>query len=97
VFTKCSLVWDEQGRISHNAVRGKSLLTRDVEGTTLPFALRHRIGAIVHIAWTLVNPAVTGAIVGIRTAAPARDIAGDLRLSKEDVAEIGKWRRQIAA
>jgi aryl-alcohol dehydrogenase-like predicted oxidoreductase len=244
VFTKCSLVWDEQGKISHNlqaasirreadgslkrlgveridlyqihwpAWKGQpedaspgsieeamqalvalqsegkirhfgvsnfdaaqmaravavapitslqppySLLARDVEGSTLPFALRHRIGAIVYspmysgllsgamtrsriaslpdddwrrnnpnfqeplltpnlqlvellgrigarhnvgpgqvaIAWTLVNPAVTGAIVGVRTAAQARDIAGgEIRLSGEDVAEIGNWRGRIAA
>jgi aryl-alcohol dehydrogenase-like predicted oxidoreductase len=243
VFTKCSLVWDEQGRISHNlkaasirreaegslkrlgveridlyqihwpAWKGQpenaspgsieeamqalvalqregkirrfgvsnfnaaqmararavapitssqppySLLARDVEILTLPFALRNRIGVIVYspmysgllsgamtrsrianlpdddwrrsnpnfqeppltrnlelveilrrigarhnvgpgqvaVAWTLVNPAVTGAIVGVRTAAQARDIAGDLRLGEEDVAEIGRWRGQIAA
>jgi aryl-alcohol dehydrogenase-like predicted oxidoreductase len=243
VFTKCSLVWDEQGRISHNlraasirreaegsltrlgvqridlyqihwpAWKGQpenaspgsieeamlalvalqhegkvrrfgvsnfnatqmararavapitslqppySLLARDVEWTTLPFALRNRIGVIAYspmysgllsgamtrsrianlpdddwrrnnpnfqepfltqnlelvdilqrigarhnvgpgqvaIAWTLLNPAVTGAIVGVRTAAQARDIAGDLRLTEEDVAEIGTWRAQKAA
>jgi aryl-alcohol dehydrogenase-like predicted oxidoreductase len=243
VFTKCSLVWDEQGRISHNlpaasirheaegslkrlgveridlyqihwpAWKGQpenaspgsieeamlalvalqregkirrfgvsnfnaaqmararavapitslqppySLVARDVEQSTLPFALRNRIGVIVYspmysgllsgamtpsriaslpdddwrrnnpnfqeplltpnlrlvellgrigarhnvgpgqvaVAWTLLNPAVTGAIVGVRTAAQARDITGDLRLSEEEVAEIGRWRRQIAA
>jgi len=136
-----------------------SLLARDVEWSTLPFALRNRIGVIVYspmysgllsgamtrsravnlpeddwrrnnpnfqeplltrnlelveilrrigarhgvgpgqvaIAWTLLNPAVTGAIVGVRTAAQARDITGDLRLSDEEVAEIGRWRAQIAA
>jgi len=244
VFTKCSLVWDEQGKISHNlqpaSIRreaegslkrlgleridlyqihwpawkeqpenaspgsieeaimallalqreGKvrrfgvsnfnaaqmarardvapitslqppySLLARDIELSTLPFALRNRIGVIVYspmysgllagamtpsrianlpdddwrpsnpnfqepllsrnlelvdilrrigarydvdpgqvaIAWTLRNPAVTGAIVGVRTAAQARDIAGaDIRLTEEDIAEIGKWRAQKAA
>ena len=52
----------------------------------------------VAIAWTLVNPAVTGAIVGVRTAAQARDIAaGDIRLSEEDLAEIENWRGQRAA
>ena len=243
VFTKCSLVWDEQGRISHNlkaasirqeaegslkrlgveridlyqihwpAWKGQpetaspgsieeamqalvslqregkirrfgvsnfnaaqmararavvpvtslqppySLLARDVEWSTLPFALRNRVGVIVYspmysgllsgamtrsravnlpeddwrrnnpnfqeplltrnlelveilrrigarhgvgpgqvaIAWTLLNPAVTGAIVGVRTAAQARDITGHLPLSDEEVAEIGRWRAQIAA
>ena len=53
----------------------------------------------VAIAWTLANPAVTGAIVGMRTAEQARDIAGasELRLSEEEVAEIGKWRALKAA
>src|SRR5260370_1009973 len=59
---------------------------------------RHNVGpGQVAVAWTLLNPAVTGAIVGVRTAAQARDIAGDLRLSEEDVAEIGRWRGQMAA
>src|SRR5207302_5090206 len=60
---------------------------------------RHNVGAgQVAIAWTLVNPAVTGAIVGVRTAAQARDIAaGDIRLSAEDLAEIGNFRAQRAA
>ena len=136
-----------------------SLLARDVEISTLPFALRNRIGVIVYspmysgllsgamtrsrianlpgddwrrnnpnfqeplltsnlelveimrrigarhnvgagqvaVAWTLSNRAVTGAIVGVRTAAQARDIAGDLRLSEEEAAEIDKWRAQRAA
>ena len=245
VFTKCSLVWDEQGRISHNlqaasirreadgslkrlgveridlyqihwpAWKGQpedaspgsieeamqalvalqregkirhfgvsnfnaaqmaqalavapitslqppySLLARDIEESTLPFAWRHRIGAIVYspmysgllsgamtrsriaglpdddwrrnnpnfqepllspnlqlvellgrigarhnvgpgqvaIAWTLINPSVTGAIVGVRTAAQAREIAtaAGLRLNAEEVAEIRNWRKQKAA
>ena len=138
-----------------------SLLARDVEAFTLPFALRNRIGVIVYspmysgllsgamtrsrvahladddwrrnnpnfqepllthnlelveilkrigkrhnvgpgqvaIAWTLTNPAVTGAIVGVRTAQQALEIAPavELRLSHEDVAEIGEWRAQQAA
>jgi aryl-alcohol dehydrogenase-like predicted oxidoreductase len=136
-----------------------SLVARDVEQSTLPFALRNRIGVIVYspmysgllsgamtrsrvanlpeddwrrnnpnfqeplltqnlelvellrrigarhnvgsgqvaVAWTLLNPAVTGAIVGVRTAAQARDITGDLHLSEEEVAEIGNWRTQRAA
>src|SRR5258706_14690303 len=53
----------------------------------------------VAIAWTLTNPAVTGAIVGVRTAKQAREIAtaAELRLSADDLNEIGKWRAQKAA
>ena len=138
-----------------------SLLARDVETSTLPFALQNRIGVIVYspmysgllsgamtrgrianfpdddwrrsnpnfneplltdnlglvevlrrigkrhnvgpgqvaIAWTLINPAVTGAIVGVRTAQQAREIAtaAELRLSADEVAEIGRWRAEKAA
>jgi aryl-alcohol dehydrogenase-like predicted oxidoreductase len=136
-----------------------SLLARDVEQSTLPFALRNRIGVIVYspmysgllsgamtrsrianlpeddwrrnnpnfqeplltqnlelvellrrigarhnagpgqvaIAWTLSSPAVTGAIVGVRTAAQARDITGDFRLTQEEMVEIERWRAQRAA
>lgn len=138
-----------------------SLLARDVETSTVPFALQNRIGVIVYspmysgllsgamtrdriahladddwrrnnpnfqepllsqnlelveilerigkrhnvgpgqvaIAWTLTNPAVTGAIVGVRTAQQAREIAtaAELRLSADEVAEIGRWRAEKAA
>lgn len=44
----------------------------------------------VAIAWTLHNPAVTGAIVGVRTAEQAKGIIGaaDFRLSDAEVQEI---------
>jgi aryl-alcohol dehydrogenase-like predicted oxidoreductase len=44
----------------------------------------------VAIAWTLINPAVTGAIVGARNANQAEGVmsAAELRLSDEDIAEI---------
>jgi len=44
----------------------------------------------VAIAWTLYNPAVTGAIVGARNARQAEGVmrAGELRLTKEEVGEI---------
>ena len=52
----------------------------------------------VAIAWTLINPAITGAIVGVRTAKQATEIAtaDDLYLSKEEVAEIEQWNAQPA-
>jgi aryl-alcohol dehydrogenase-like predicted oxidoreductase len=129
-----------------------SLLSTDVETTTLPFALSHHIGVIVYspmasgllsgamtreriaafpeddwrkhspnfqepllsrnlrlveilraigarqnrtpgevaIAWTLRNPAVNGAIVGVRSAQQVRGVAGaaDLRLNADEVREI---------
>jgi aryl-alcohol dehydrogenase-like predicted oxidoreductase len=50
----------------------------------------HRTVGEVAIAWTLHNPAVTGAIVGARDAKQAEGVmrAGDLRLSNEEVNEI---------
>jgi aryl-alcohol dehydrogenase-like predicted oxidoreductase len=44
----------------------------------------------VAIAWTLSNPAVTGAIVGARSAQQAAGImrAAEVRLNTEDIAEI---------
>jgi aryl-alcohol dehydrogenase-like predicted oxidoreductase len=44
----------------------------------------------VAIAWTLLNPAVTGAIIGIRSAQQAQGIAGaaDVQLSAADILEI---------
>jgi aryl-alcohol dehydrogenase-like predicted oxidoreductase len=52
---------------------------------------RHnRSAGEVAIAWTLHNPAVTGAIVGARTALQAEGVmrAGELQLTNEEVAEI---------
>ena len=46
------------------------------------------------IAWTLHNPAVTAAIVGMRSAAQAKGVLGALefRLSPEEIAEIEAFR-----
>ena len=53
----------------------------------------------VAIAWTLHHPAVTGAIVGARTAKQAEGVmrAGDLILSDKDVNEIENFFAQNAA
>ena len=53
----------------------------------------------VAIAWTLRNPAVTGAIVGARNARQASGImrAGDFRLSDKEVNEIEEYFEQTAA
>jgi aryl-alcohol dehydrogenase-like predicted oxidoreductase len=44
----------------------------------------------IAIAWTLRNPAVTGAIIGVRSAEQVNGIAGaaDVRLAADDVLEI---------
>jgi aryl-alcohol dehydrogenase-like predicted oxidoreductase len=53
----------------------------------------------VAIAWTLHNPAVTGAIVGARNARQADGVmrAGDLRLSGEEILEIAEFFAQTTA
>jgi len=53
----------------------------------------------VAIAWTLHNDAVTGAIVGARTAQQAEGVmrAGELRLTDEDVSEIETFMADTAA
>jgi aryl-alcohol dehydrogenase-like predicted oxidoreductase len=56
---------------------------------------RHgRSAGEVAIAWTLRHPAVTAAIVGMRSAAQARGVLGalDFRLTPEEVAEIDAFR-----
>jgi aryl-alcohol dehydrogenase-like predicted oxidoreductase len=52
----------------------------------------------VAIAWTLRNPAVTGAIVGARNASQAEGVmrAGELALSEEDVNEIEAFSKAAA-
>lgn len=51
----------------------------------------------VAIAWTLRQPAVTGAIVGGRSAAQVDGImgAGTFRLSADDIAEIAEFRQKL--
>jgi hypothetical protein len=51
---------------------------------------RHATPGEVAIAWALLNPAVTGAIVGVRSGEQVRGIAGaaDLKLSMNDMLEI---------
>jgi len=56
---------------------------------------RHgRSAGEVAIAWTLRNPAVTAAIVGMRSAAQVDGVIGamEFRLSAEELAEIEAWR-----
>jgi aryl-alcohol dehydrogenase-like predicted oxidoreductase len=62
-------------------------------------ARRHgRTAGEVAIAWTLRHPAVTAAIVGMRSAEQARGVLGALefRLSPEEIAEIDGFRARAA-
>jgi aryl-alcohol dehydrogenase-like predicted oxidoreductase len=61
---------------------------------------RHGRGAgEVAVAWTLRHPAVTAAIVGMRSAEQARGVLGALefRLAPEEIAEIDRFRAEVAA
>jgi aryl-alcohol dehydrogenase-like predicted oxidoreductase len=63
-------------------------------------AQRHgRSAGEVAIAWTLHNPAVTGAIVGARNAKQAEGVmrAGDLHLTEQEVQEIEGFAAETAA
>src|ERR1041384_4498314 len=56
---------------------------------------RHgRTAGEVAIAWTLRHPAVTGAIVGMRSAEPVEGVMGatEFRLSEEEIGEIDRAR-----
>jgi aryl-alcohol dehydrogenase-like predicted oxidoreductase len=77
-------------------------LTRNLElvGRLREIAQRHnRTVGEVAIAWTLRNPAVTGAIVGARNARQADGVmrAGDLRLNDKEVGEIEDFFSEAAA
>lgn len=54
---------------------------------------------VVAIAWTLRHPAVTGAIVGMRSPGQASEVlaALEFRLDAEEVAEIGRFVKGVAA
>ena len=61
---------------------------------------RHKVGpGQVAIAWTLRNPAVTGAIVGMRTAKQAREIGSgaEFRLNEAEALQIEDWSTQHVA
>ncbi len=72
-----------------------SLVRREVEQEVLPYCRSNEIGVIVYspkvaIAWTLRDPAVTGAIVGARNAKQVEGNvdAATLRLTNKEIAEI---------
>ncbi|MFY9790950.1 MAG: aldo/keto reductase [Candidatus Sulfotelmatobacter sp.] len=77
-------------------------LSRNLELVDLlrEIAKRHnRAVGEVAVAWTLRNPAVTGAIVGARNAKQAEGVmrAGDLQLNDKEVSEIDDFFAEAAA
>ena len=71
-------------------------LSRNLELAELLRAIGQRQGRTpgeVAIAWTLRHPAVTAAIVGMRSPKQVEGVIGaaEFRLSPEDVAEIERW------
>jgi aryl-alcohol dehydrogenase-like predicted oxidoreductase len=77
-------------------------LSRNLELAQLMKSIGERHGRTpgeVAIAWTLRHPAVTAAIVGMRSADQARGVLGalDFRLSAEEIAEIDAFRTELAA
>ena len=75
------------------------LLSRNLRLVELLRAIGKRYGRTageVAIAWTLANPAVTGAIVGVRSAEQVFGVigAGEFRLESKEVAEIEDALRQ---
>jgi aryl-alcohol dehydrogenase-like predicted oxidoreductase len=77
------------------------LLTRNLQLVETLRAIGKRRGATpgeVAIAWTLMNPAVTGAIIGVRSAEQVSGIAGaaDIHLGPDEVLEISQGTRQAA-
>jgi aryl-alcohol dehydrogenase-like predicted oxidoreductase len=77
-------------------------LTRNLELQELMKAIgaRHgRSSGEVAIAWVLRHPAVTAAIVGMRSAEQAQGVLGALefRLSEQEIAEIDRFRQAKAA
>jgi aryl-alcohol dehydrogenase-like predicted oxidoreductase len=87
---------------SQNADFQEPHLSRNLQlvDTLTEIANRHgRTPGEVAIAWTLRNPAVTGAIVGARNARQADGVmrAGDLRLNDKEVRDLEDWLAQPAA
>lgn len=77
----------------HNPNFQEPLLSRNLQLVETLRAIGKSHGATpgeVAIAWTLRNPAVTGAIVGVRSSQQVSGIAGapDIRLSADDMLEI---------
>jgi aryl-alcohol dehydrogenase-like predicted oxidoreductase len=78
------------------------LLSRNLElaGLLATIGRRHgRTAGEVAIAWTLRHPAVTGAIVGMRSAKQVDGVIGaaEFRLSKDEIGEIERFQPATVA
>ena len=76
-------------------------LSRNLELAQLMKSIGERHGRSageIAIAWTLRHPAITAAIVGMRSAEQARGVLGalDFRLSPAEITEIDNFRAEIA-
>src|SRR5262249_8524991 len=85
-FRKRALAFQEP-QLSHNLVLADTM-------KKIGAAHGHSAGEVA-IAWTLRHPAVTAAIVGMRSADQADGVTGamNFRLSMDEVAEIERVRR----
>ncbi len=88
--------WRKTSDEFHDPKLGKTL---DLVGTLGEIAARHGVSTgAVAIAWTLANPAITGAIVGARNPKQIEGIkaALEFRLSADEVAEIESFQKAQA-
>ena len=86
----------------HNPNFQEPLLSRNLRMVERLRAIGQRYNATpgeVAVAWTLRNPAVTGAIIGVRSAQQVNGVAGaaDLKLSDNDMLVIEQALTQQAA
>lgn len=83
---------DLSSRKSINLVTGRlTARALDIAGAVATIAAEHnRSSAQIALAWTLLNPAVTSPIIGVRTFAQFEDniAALEVRLSAEDIARL---------
>jgi len=103
-----AMTWERIAQLPEDDWRKRSpnfqepLLTRNLRLVELLRAIGKRRNATpgeVAIAWTLRNPAVTGAIVGLRSEAQVSGIAGapDVRLSSDELRQIEQTLTRQAA
>jgi aryl-alcohol dehydrogenase-like predicted oxidoreductase len=103
-----AMTWERIAQLPEDDWRKRSpnfqepLLTRNLRLVELLRAIGKRRNATpgeVAIAWTLRNPAVTGAIVGVRSEAQVSGIAGapDVRLSSDELRQIEQTLTRQAA
>jgi aryl-alcohol dehydrogenase-like predicted oxidoreductase len=103
-----AMTWDRVASLPNDDFRKRTpnfqepLLSRNLELAELLRAIGQRHGRTtgeVAIAWTLRNPAITAAIVGMRSAAQVDGVIGaaEFRLTLHEVAEIEQFRSRVAS